>query len=375
MRKSRLLIEILCNPSAAGHFTPPDWDLLLRQARSANLVAHLGVLLEQQSEGVEIPQRVHRHLAAARLTVKRQNMAVRWEISQLQQALYSLSVPILALKGTAYVLADLPNGHGRLFSDIDILVPRAALNEVEIRLRRYGWRSTHNNAYDQRYYRQWMHELPPLQHIRRQTVLDVHHSILPLTARIHPDPRRLIENAVADPASEDLFWLAPADMVLHSITHLFHDGELENGLRDLVDIKLLLEHFATEAAFWHRLVERARVLELTRPLYYGLRYVQQVLQLPVPAQTVKSISAGGPNPLLGKMMDLLFETALQPSHATCDSIWTASARWMLYIRAHALRMPFRLLIPHLMRKALVKRQEVEIKIPEELKKIVADVER
>jgi hypothetical protein len=26
-----------------------------------------------------------------------------------------------------------------------------------------GWAATHHDAYDQRYYRQWMHELPPMQ--------------------------------------------------------------------------------------------------------------------------------------------------------------------------------------------------------------------
>ena len=43
--------------------------------------------------------------------------------------------------------------------------------------------TTHHSAYDQRYYREWMHELPPLLHVRRQTALDVHHAIAPETAR------------------------------------------------------------------------------------------------------------------------------------------------------------------------------------------------
>lgn len=375
MMKRCILLETLCDPAAAHRFAQREWDLLLCQARSANLLAHLGILLKRHLEPTKIPEQVRWHLSAAKLTVKRQNIAVRWEIAQLQQALYHLSVPLLALKGTAYVLAGLPNSDSRLFSDIDILVPRSALNEVEIQLRRYGWRTTHNNAYDQRYYRQWMHELPPLQHIRRQTVLDVHHSILPLTARIHPDPRKLIENSVADTESEDLYWLAPEDMVLHSMTHLFHDGELEHGLRDLVDIQLLLDHFATDRDFWSRLIQRAQVLELTRPLYYGLRYVEWLLDLAIPAEIRKSVFGWHPGLLLGKLMDAMFVTVLQPPHASCDSFWTVTARWLLYVRAHYLRMPFRLLIPHLVRKALVKQREVEIKIPEELKKIVADVER
>ncbi len=375
MKERCLLTDTLFDPAAAGHYSAAEWDLLLRQARAANLLAQLGVRLAQHPAQTEIPHSVAQHLRSARLIVKRQNRAIRWEVSLLQQALYDLAVPIVVLKGAAYVLAGLPNSDGRLFHDIDILVPRSALKEVEARLRRWGWRSTHNNAYDQRYYRRWMHELPPLQHIQRQTVLDVHHSILPLTARLHPDPGKLIANAVADPANEDIYWLAPEDMLLHSMTHLFHDGELENGLRDLVDMEILLNHFGTGKAFWARLTERAELLELGRPLYYGLRYVERVLQRAIPAETAETASAWGPGWLLGRLMDFLFLEALQPAHTSCNTLSTSIARWMLYVRSHYLRMPLRLLIPHLVHKAVVKEGNGEIEIPKGLRKIIADADK
>ncbi len=374
MKKSCLLTDTLCRPSTASHYSAAEWDLLLRQARAANLLAQLGVRLEQCSEQMEIAHSVARHLRSARLIVKRQNNAIRWEVSLLQHALHDLAVPVVLLKGAAYVLADLPNSNGRLFQDIDILVPRPALKEVENRLRRWGWRSTHNNAYDQRYYRRWMHELPPMEHAQRRTVLDVHHSILPLTARLHPDPRKLIGNAVAAPGNEDIYLLSPEDMVLHSMTHLFHDGELENGLRDLVDMEILLQHFGKEAGFQTRLCERARLLELTRPLYYGLRYVERVFQAPVAEETRKTVSSWGPGWLLGGLMDFLFREALQPSHASCTTAATSLARWLLYLRSHYLRMPLRLLIPHLIHKALVKKGDNEIEIPKALRKIIPDAD-
>ena len=64
--------------------------------------------------------------------------------------------------------------------------------EVEGALMLHGWSTTHHDAYDQRYYRKWMHELPPLKHNTRGTVLDVHHAILPVTARLKPDSRKLL---------------------------------------------------------------------------------------------------------------------------------------------------------------------------------------
>ena len=47
--------------------------------------------------------------------------------------------------------------------------------------------------------------------------------------------------------------------------------------------------------------------------------------------------------------------ALQPDHPSCDSRWTGLARWLLYVRSHALRMPMRLLVPHLLRKSWMQR--------------------
>ena len=370
MNKNCLLTETLREPSCVRRFAPADWDLLVRQARSANLLAHLAVLLQVHLRQASFDARIRQHFSSAQRILKRQNTAVRWETSLLSQALTPMGIPVVALKGTAYVLANLPNSKGRLFHDIDILVPHAALQETEAKLRQNGWRTTHTNAYDQRYYRRWMHELPPMQHLQRQTVLDVHHSILPLTARIHPDSRLLLENAVADPEFEEIYWLAPEDMVLHSMTHLFHDGELENGLRDLVDIDLLLRHFGAESEFWSRLCERAKRLELTRPLHYGLRYAEMFLKTPVPETLRDALSASAPAPLPGKLMDWLFARGLRPVHSSCADASTPIARWILYLRSHYLRMPLRLLVPHLLHKALAKDHETDL--ANELRKIIAD---
>jgi hypothetical protein len=75
------------------------------------------------------------------------------------------------------------------------------LPQAESALMLDGWATTHHDPYDQRYYRRWMHELPPFQHIHRLTTLDVHHGILPDTARLRPDSGKLREAAV--PAERD----------------------------------------------------------------------------------------------------------------------------------------------------------------------------
>jgi hypothetical protein len=232
-------------------------------------------------------------------------------------------------------------------------VPRQRLAEVESALMMGGWVSMNRDAYDQRYYRTWMHELPPLKHMQRGTVLDVHHAIMPLTARLKPDSRLLLERARALEADQRIKVLCPADMVLHSAAHLFHEGDLELGLRGLVDLDALLREFAPAEGFWSELHERAVQLQLEWPLHQALRYVGLLLQTPVPAFTAEALRVS-PQVRAGALrqawMDTLFLRALRPAHATASDAWTPAARFLLYLRGHWLRMPPGKLALHLLRK-------------------------
>jgi hypothetical protein len=256
------------------------------------------------------------------------------------------------MKGAAYVVAGLPPAEGRLFSDLDILVPRHRLAEVEALLMSRGWASTHLSAYDQRYYRAWMHELPPMVHIHRQTVLDVHHNILPETARRKPDAALLLAASVVVEGHEGVRVLAPTDLVLHSMSHLFHNDDLSRALRDLSDLDLLLRSRVDDAAFWPALLHRAEQLDLTRPLYYGLRYSHAVLGTPVPRPMLQESSRWAPPAPAAACMDAAWRRALSPQHPSCSDGWSSLARGALYVRAHWLRMPPVLLARHLTIKAL-----------------------
>lgn len=356
-KKNILLIQALCHPSSIIGLPLDEWDLLLRQARSAGLMARLAAVLKSAGLFDHVPSQPIRHLESALVVARAHKRVVRWEVSCLSQALATVETPLVMLKGAAYVLANLPASEGRIFNDVDILVAKDSLASVEAALTMHGWVSQHRDPYDQRYYRQWMHELPPMRHIKRKTVLDVHHTILPETARLHPDPDKLVAAAIKPEQDSRLMVLAPVDMVLHSATHLFHDGELEHGLRDLFDLDALLRHFGSDPAFWQGLVPRAEELELSRPLYYALQYTHTLLETPVPAEVLSSVRAGQPIWPLSVLMDGLFERGLVPDHPSCAGRLSGVARWFLYVRSHALRMPLYLLIPHLLRKAF--RRHVE----------------
>jgi hypothetical protein len=353
MKQLPLLVRVLRAPGLMAQLEPGGWELLLRQAAAANLVASLYCLAEQEQLLAHIAPAPRRHLEWAGVLARRHRQAVRFEVRQIRAALARAGVPLVLLKGAAYVMAALPAAAGRLFSDIDILVPKAQLGEVESALMLHGWGSSHHDPYDQRYYRQWMHELPPMEHIRRHTVIDVHHAILPETASARPDPASLRACAVAVDGEAGLSVLAPADMVLHSAVHLFSDGEFHHGLRDLFDIHRLLVHFGRTPGFWDALAPRARALELERPLFYALRYCARLLGTPVPATALAAAAAGRPNRLLLALMDQLFGRALLPAHPSCADALSGTAGALLYMRGNWLRMPPLLLTRHLLHKAVL----------------------
>ncbi len=327
-----------------------EWDLLIRQAQRAGVLARLAIQLDARNLLDAVPAAPRSHLLAERALAEKHERDVRWEVRCIQAALAETGVPVILLKGAAYTLADLPPARGRLFNDIDILVPRAALDAVEQSLRRNGWSTGAIDPYDERYYRRWMHQIPPLTHWGRRTTIDVHHTIIPKTVRLDLRAEKLFAAAVPVAGASGILTLAPADMVLHSATHLLNEGEFARGLRDLDDIAQLLRHFGRDAAFWPRLRERAGELDLRRPLYYALRYAAMLLGAPVPAA---ALAAGpdAPNPLLRAAMDALFKRALRPDHPSCRDGLSGMALWLLYVRSHYLRMPPHLLLPHLLRKA------------------------
>jgi hypothetical protein len=287
-------------------------------------------------------------LQSALATSEARARSARWELNRLAWALDDLrDVPLVAMKGCAYLLADTPNADGRLFADVDLLVPEADLSRVEVRLRERGWVGKELTPYDDLYYRRWTHELPPMTHVEREVEVDLHHSILMRTARLKPAPAMLFEAARQVPGSRYKV-LAPVDMVLHSIVHLFYGGEMDDALRELVDIDDLLRHFGTtEPEFWERFWPRAEALDLARPAFYGLRYARTVLGTPVPKSVVQVSRAGSPSAPVLSLMDRLVPRALFPQHPDAPSLPAQVQRLLLFVRSHWVKMPAPMLVRHI----------------------------
>jgi hypothetical protein len=378
MRDARLLVATLRDPASVGALSPERWTALIAIARAEKLIGSLAWRLESEV----LAEPIAAILAEAGVEAKHARRQALWEAEMARRALAPLGIPVILLKGTAYAAAGLAAGKGRSIGDLDILVPREALPEVERALLGAGWEWVKEDAYDDHYYREWMHELPPLIHRERDRMIDVHHTILPLTARPRPDAAALIAGSVAvntadlpnpfglslskpfpsaneekgrtregfdklspngeggdlertSDSSSAIRILSPPDMIVHAAAHLFADGDLAGGLRNLWDIDRLLRDFSDHPDFWAQLAARAALHGLGASVGRAVRLAHALYGTPAPDPWIVS-----------NAIDRLFMARLLARNG-----WGQATRPMLrlafYVRSHTLRMPPLMLARHL----------------------------
>jgi hypothetical protein len=349
MKGGRLLVSALCDPDKVGDC---DWGALISAARAEQLIGSLAFRMA----GRPVPARVASIFESARADAGQARTQALWEAEMARRALAPLGVPVILMKGTAFHAANLDASVGRSVGDLDIMVPRESLEAVEALLTGAGWeRLKDENGYDDLYYRRWMHELPPLIHRTRDRMIDVHHTILPPTARPRPDAAALIAHSVAlDPGSgsgagpgtgsgagSGLRILCAPDIIVHAAAHLFADGDLAGGLRNLWDIDRLLREFAAaDPGFWPTLGDHARHHQLGRHVGRALRLSNRLYGTPVD----KSVAGRA------RLADRLFEARLLARNGWGQEKRKA-LRFAFYVRSHWLRMPPAMLARHLWVKA------------------------
>jgi hypothetical protein len=332
MSGAGLLVAALRDPN----IPVDDWTGLISAARAEQLTGSLAYRME----GRAAPPRVAEIFAGARRDAAYARTQALWEAEMARRALAPLGLPVILMKGTAFHAASLDACIGRSVGDLDILVPRERIEAVEQALIAAGWeRMKEAGGYDDDYYRRWMHELPPLIHRDRDRMIDVHHTILPLTARPRPDAAALIGDSVA--LEGGLRMLSPADIIVHAAAHLLADGDMAGGLRNLWDIDRLLRQFAAEdPGFWQKLEERARLHQLAGPVARALRLAHRLYATPLENRDSPHFS----------LADRLFVARLLARNGWGQEKRKA-LRFAFYVRSHWLRMPPLMLARHLWTKA------------------------
>ncbi|MEM1131483.1 MAG: nucleotidyltransferase family protein [Pseudomonadota bacterium] len=324
------LVALLRDPAKATEISDTQWTDILCVARAELLLATLA----ERLEGEKVPEAVAQIFADAQTECAAIQQKARWEAKCAVTALAPLGIAPILLKGAAYLVGGLKAAQGRHIGDLDILVRRDRLDEVEAALLDNGWEWVKEDPYDQAYYRQWMHELPPLIHKDRDGMIDVHHTILPLTAKPTPDAEAMI--ACTLDIGDGLKVLDPHDMLCHCAAHFLADGDMAGGLRNLWDFHLLISEFCISEQQWQALEGRARSHDLW-PAVRGTLQLSHNLYGTVWPQSWGA--KWGRREALFRRRLLARNGWGQETHHLL--------RFIIYIRSHWLRMPPLMLARHL----------------------------
>jgi hypothetical protein len=324
-----LIITVLREPAALVSLSLEQWDLLLPWARSTNLLGRIAFHALSQDIFDKLPSEPRWHLQAAAVACDCNQRAIRWQIRCIEKALAECETPVILLKGAAYLHATLPPAAGRLCADVDLLVDRAGIAQVEMALQRHGWKIAPIKSMDERYFRATLHELPPMIHPRHPGELDVHHNILPTTDPLAVDAGKLLAAAISLPQGGMFHILSPCDMVLHAASHLFRGGKFQHGLRDLLDLHDLVCHFSAEHGFWTRLTGRASELNLQIPCFWGMRYLEQFFGTPIPSHVQDPLHGWQPLWPPTHWMDQVVRKAVLPSPNGYDDRLRSFSHWLL----------------------------------------------
>lgn len=331
-----LLVDCLREPDRALRLNDADWVALITLARAETLMGTLAYRLKDK----KLPQAIENIVSDALIDAEYQLRSALWEVDSARRALQDYDGPVVLMKGSAYAAANIEASHGRSIGDLDIMVSEGGLQQAEKLLLDAGWEWVKEDDYDDAYYREHMHELPPLIHKERDRMIDVHHTILPKTAK--PNPNALAMLADAEEIEYDghaYYIFMPEDMVCHCAAHLMADGDLAGGLRNLWDMHCLLSDFSGAAGdFWMRLKQRADQHELWDAVHLSARHANALYGTQIPTDWMQ-----------WNFSDNLFQKRLLARNSWGQST-QKFLRFAFYIRSHWLRMPPMMLAGHLFTK-------------------------
>ncbi len=366
---TRALLDLYRDPARAAQLSGADWPALFGAMRRGRCMGPLGVRLRQAGVMASLPAPVQGQFETALMTAADRRHLLRWELAELARALAPLGAPVVALKGAAYELQGLPMAQGRTPADVDLLVARDQLVRAETLLKGAGWCAEPMDDYDERYYREWSHEIAPLRHPARRIEVDLHHAVTPSLKGAGVDTERLLAQARACGAFQVL---APADQVIHCALHTFKDSDLGGRLREVMDFDQLVRAFGADdaPAFSARLWARAGELGALRELGLAVRCARRWLGTPVAGSAaataegsaalsadVRPVVLADVRPVVPAddgprtLFDRLLDAAMLPGEYQQPGTAARGARLLMLMRYHLNRMPLSRLLPHLLRKS------------------------
>lgn len=351
-RGAQSLLRIYVDPAAAVAVPAGEWVRIIAAARRSRTMGLLGHRLEQAGALSCLDARIRGHFESTSNAIAGRRQQLRRELYEVGQAFREAPYALGLLKESAYEVLGLPLAGTRIVSDVDILVRRGCLEDAERRLRGGGWAAKELVDYDERYYREWSHELPPFIHPQRGIEVDVHHTISPERRRVRIPIESVFARCVALPWIGGLRFEVPepTDLLVHAALHTFCDSDLDLRVREVMVFDLLYRHFTERIPDLDRRLT-LRAIEFGRggALWWAFHFSRRWLGTPVSGAALDALP--GPCAVAREAMDWLADRAMLPPEAGKDAVLDKLSSAALLARYQWHRLPLHRLVPHVVEKA------------------------
>jgi hypothetical protein len=284
--KIRLLFcQLLQNPVPASlveqfsRMTPNEWDELALVAEHQLLTGILYHRLRILSGKFTLPEDLDARLHQAYIGLIATNMHIIRYTGQILRAFQARGLDVIGLKGI-YLLDNVYENIGlRLLTDVDLLVKVGDLGAVVTCLKGLGYHTkTWFDPHDDN--RDLMHVAPMIN--QAGLMIELHWRI-----SFEEDPFAfsidgLWERAIpARIAGVEVLALSVEDLILHLCFHTSYHHVFLSGLRDLYDIREVIQQRQDEID-WKALIRRAEAAGADRVLALTFSLMERALAFPVP---------------------------------------------------------------------------------------------
>lgn len=272
------------DPDEPG-LTNSQWSSLVEEADRHHLTPLTYRLLEDGPFADRPPAALRARLRSSYELAAFRNAVLLRRTEEYAAALHRVGIPVILLKGIHLCRYVYPEPALRPMADVDLLVPRDRLAQVEQLFLDAGFGPVPRPDVEQ--FCTWSNHLAKL-YKEGAPVLEVHWTIERPTAPFLIDLEGLWARArPVKLGGARVHVLATEDLLLHLSLHASYHHRFDwSALRGLVDIDRVVAHCPVD---WKALAERANAWGAAAFVYTTLRLTRELLGTPVPPSCFDSL--------------------------------------------------------------------------------------
>lgn len=267
--------------------TVHEWKIIIKSAIHHNIASLFYYKLRKVNLLSCLPESVLHELKDAYFLTAERNSSVLNELHEILRAFYAKNLDFLLLKGAYLANQVYDNIALRPMADIDLLVRKDDLIQVQELLISLGY--SQENKSDVKEQISNHHALSPFVRCN-STPLEIHWTIFPpKSAQFNIDPIGLWDRASSVCiAGNEVQILSREDQIIHLCFHSFHNHTFRQGLLPLYDIvEFIVKN--DERINWNRLIEISKTLASDKIIFTSLHTTSEIFGISLPKCIYKEL--------------------------------------------------------------------------------------